>query len=194
MLLRLICTDESLVNGPGYLASGESYRIGRSSSCSFVVKDLSASRFHAEVTAYRESVLVKDLGSRNGTFVNGVRVEEAELKPGQAVRFGTVQFQLIAHDQPGSSHVNSELSTFLINPNSSVSPAALDELSDAQKGVLALLLEGRSEKDVAKHLHISQHTVHNHVKSIYKRMGVNSRPELLALFVADSKKAPIKPK
>jgi DNA-binding CsgD family transcriptional regulator len=62
------------------------------------------------------------------------------------------------------------------------------QLSEAQKRVLDLLLDGNSEKEVAVRLEISRHTVHNHVKEIYKKMTVNSRPELLALFVAESQK------
>jgi hypothetical protein len=45
---------------------------------------------------------------------------------------------------------------------------------------LQLLLIGKSEKQVAAALGISQHTVHVYVKQIYKQQGVCSRPELLA--------------
>lgn len=188
MMLRMICTDESLSDGPGYLAAGESYRVGRSSACAFVVTDLSVSRFHAEVTPCETGVRVKDLGSRNGTYVNGLRVNEADVQPGQSVRFGNAQFQLVRHDQPeeDSSHANSEVSTYIMPQSEQSVAAAL--LSDAQKRVLNLLLEGKSEKEVASKLTVSPHTVHNHVKEIYRRMNVNSRPELLALFVAGGKR------
>jgi DNA-binding CsgD family transcriptional regulator len=43
-------------------------------------------------------------------------------------------------------------------------------------------------RDIAARLEISPHTIHNHVKEIYRKMGVNSRPELLARFVSESKK------
>ncbi len=190
MLLRMICTDETLVNGPGYLVAGESYRVGRSSSCAFVVGDLSVSRYHAEVTARDLIVQVKDMGSRNGTFVDGVRVEqEAEVQPGQVVRFGSARFQLVSHEQAvDSGHENSALSTFVVKDVPPAHHAAYIKLSDAQKRVLDLLLDGNSEKEVAVKLEISRHTVHNHVKEIYKRMTVNSRPELLALFVPASQK------
>jgi pSer/pThr/pTyr-binding forkhead associated (FHA) protein len=191
MLLRMICTDETLVNGPGYLVAGESYRIGRSSSCAFVVGDLSVSRYHAEVTARDAIVLVKDMGSRNGTFVDGVRVEQqAEVQPGQVVRFGSARFQLVSHEHAEESdHENSALSTLKINDVPPPQHPAVLQLSDAQKRVLDLLLDGKSEKEVARRLEISPHTVHNHVKEIYKKMEVNSRPELLALFVPESQKA-----
>ena len=45
---------------------------------------------------------------------------------------------------------------------------------------LQLLLSGDSEKEVANKLGLSQHTVHIHVKKIYKRLDVSSRAELMA--------------
>lgn len=49
---------------------------------------------------------------------------------------------------------------------------------------LERLLAGDSEKQIALHLKLSQHTVHVYVKALYKRYGVNSRGELLARFLA----------
>ena len=45
---------------------------------------------------------------------------------------------------------------------------------------LQLLLAGDSEKQVAAKLNISPHTVHIHIKKLYKRLEVSSRPELMA--------------
>ena len=41
MLMRFICTDDSLVKGPTQLVVGKTYRIGRSSKCSFVLGERS---------------------------------------------------------------------------------------------------------------------------------------------------------
>jgi DNA-binding CsgD family transcriptional regulator len=48
---------------------------------------------------------------------------------------------------------------------------------------LELLLHGDGEKQIAGKLKLSQHTVHGYVKEVYRRFGVNSRAELLALWV-----------
>lgn len=56
-------------------------------------------------------------------------------------------------------------------------------LSRRQRQTLELLLTGNAEKQIAAQLSISRHTVHVYVKSLYKRFGVNSRPELLAKWV-----------
>ena len=50
---------------------------------------------------------------------------------------------------------------------------------------LERLLIGDSEKQIAKHLRISPHTVHQYVKALYKRFAVSSRGELLARWVRD---------
>lgn len=56
-------------------------------------------------------------------------------------------------------------------------------LSRRERQTLELLLAGNAEKQIASQLSISRHTVHVYVKSLYKRFGVNSRPELLAKWV-----------
>ena len=61
--------------------------------------------------------------------------------------------------------------------------AAQEPLSPRERQTLELLLAGNSEKQIAARLAISRHTVHVYVKSLYKRFGVNSRPELLARWV-----------
>jgi FHA domain/Domain of unknown function (DUF1707) len=73
----------------------ESITIGRSSECDCMVTHPSASRRHAELRREGEAWLLRDLGSRNGTRVNGMRVtEEAEVRPGDQVSFGGVRYRL----------------------------------------------------------------------------------------------------
>jgi DNA-binding CsgD family transcriptional regulator len=57
------------------------------------------------------------------------------------------------------------------------------KLSPRQQQTLELLLAGDSEKQIARKLKLSPHTVHVYVKAIYRSFGVNSRAELLARFV-----------
>ena len=59
------------------------------------------------------------------------------------------------------------------------------KLSPRQSQVLSLLLAGDSLKEVAKKLELSEHTVGDYVKRIYKNFSVSSRAELLALFIPD---------
>ena len=57
------------------------------------------------------------------------------------------------------------------------------DLTERQSDVLKLLLCGDSEKEIANLLHRSVHTVHSHVKDIYRVFEVQTRGELMAMFV-----------
>jgi DNA-binding CsgD family transcriptional regulator len=186
MILRLTSTDPTLIDAPGYLIAGGNYKVGRIKSCEFVIKNLSVSREHAEVTVDAQTVSIKDLNSLNGTFVDGVRVDEARIRPGQSVRFGSVLFHLVGQQTP-DEEADSDQSTNAMPLHATSEMPALTQLSEAQRRVLDLLLRGRSEKEAAAKLDLSPHTVHNHVKEIYRRFDVSSRAELLALFVSESK-------
>lgn len=58
-------------------------------------------------------------------------------------------------------------------------------LTSRQRQVLAALLLGRSPVEVARELGVSEHTVNDHRKAIYRRLGVTSRSELAALLQSD---------
>jgi pSer/pThr/pTyr-binding forkhead associated (FHA) protein len=69
--------------------------LGRSRDCDCVLAEPSVSRRHAELRRDGESWLLRDLGSRNGTRVNGVRLlGETEVCPGDRVSFGDARFRL----------------------------------------------------------------------------------------------------
>lgn len=60
---------------------------------------------------------------------------------------------------------------------------ALEGLSDRELRALRLLLNGHREAEIARLMTVSQHTVHTHVKSLYRSFRVASRGELLSLFI-----------
>jgi pSer/pThr/pTyr-binding forkhead associated (FHA) protein len=62
--------------------------IGRAQENDIVINNLSVSRYHAIIYNKGGKVVIKDLGSSNGTFVNGARVEESELWIGDVVLIG----------------------------------------------------------------------------------------------------------
>lgn len=63
--------------------------VGRRESCDIVLADNSISRRHARLEFVNGAWLLTDLGSTNGTFVNGIRVNKKELEPGDAIKFGS---------------------------------------------------------------------------------------------------------
>jgi two-component system, cell cycle response regulator len=62
--------------------------IGRHPSCRIVVDDAGVSRQHATLTARDGRLFIEDLGSRNGTFIEGERITSAELTDGCLVQIG----------------------------------------------------------------------------------------------------------
>lgn len=70
------------------LPPGAVKTIGRSTGAEFIVDAALVSRLHCQLTATADSLQVKDLGSTNGTFVNGKRVNTADLKDGDWLSVG----------------------------------------------------------------------------------------------------------
>ncbi|MEA2691081.1 MAG: adenylate cyclase [Acidobacteriota bacterium] len=91
MALKLVAT---IGNQTVTLPRGRVLLVGRSIACDLPVRDPSISRRHAELELGPEGLLVSDLGSMNGTFVNGERVTRATARPGGQVAFGRSVFEL----------------------------------------------------------------------------------------------------
>jgi len=73
--------------------------IGRSPKCHFILDDPLTSRIHARLIVTSSSVIIEDLNSKNGVFVNGVRISKpVELKPGDKIYIGTQQLELIQQE------------------------------------------------------------------------------------------------
>ncbi|WP_182885933.1 DUF1707 and FHA domain-containing protein [Microbispora sp. H10885] len=69
------------------------YLVGRGSACDLVLADLTVSRMHAELRRQDDSWLLVDLGSMNGTRLNGWRlVGPAAVRAGDEVAFGDCEF------------------------------------------------------------------------------------------------------
>ena len=75
-----------------FALSGEVTTIGRKEDCELRVPVADVSRKHAQITVGPDGVVLKDLGSSNGTFVNNKRVTELTLKAGDRVVVGPVVF------------------------------------------------------------------------------------------------------
>ncbi len=72
------------------LGEGGALVVGRSADCALPLADPTVSRRHAELVGWLAYLVVRALGSRNGTFRNGVRVQTARLRAGDTVTFGVV--------------------------------------------------------------------------------------------------------
>ncbi len=77
------------------ITTGQTIVVGRAVTTDLPVYDPTVSRRHAELVHTAQGLTVRDLGSSNGTFVNGIRVAEMRVKDGDVVTFGKVAFKLI---------------------------------------------------------------------------------------------------
>jgi len=80
------------------LSAKNAYIVGRAVTSDIPIFDPTISRRHAELVPNTTGVTVKDLGSSNGTFINGTRVTEGMLAANDSVTFGKVVFQLKSLD------------------------------------------------------------------------------------------------
>ncbi|MBS0212153.1 MAG: FHA domain-containing protein [Proteobacteria bacterium] len=73
--------------------------IGRAPECTIPVAVDEISRRHVEIKPVADGVSVEDLGSANGSYVNGQRVQKGFMKAGDELRLDAVRFMLIAPGQ-----------------------------------------------------------------------------------------------
>ena len=77
----------SVANGEEFaLADGDSYTIGRNEDCDLVVSEGYPSRQHARISVKEGQVVLEDLGSTNGTYVNKRQIDTpTTIKPGDVI-------------------------------------------------------------------------------------------------------------
>ena len=76
------------------LAEGVTVTVGRIGQCEIHIEDQAVSRRHCTLTLQGASVLVNDLSSANGTFLNDVEVQSAAAAPGDVIRVGSTALEL----------------------------------------------------------------------------------------------------
>ncbi len=90
--------------GKKYDLSRSDFSIGRSSKCDIQIDQESVSRNHAVITNDGKRVLIRDLGSTNGTYVNDSPVAEYEVHNGDYVKIGRTIFKFLAGGNIESSY------------------------------------------------------------------------------------------
>ncbi len=164
--------------------------IGRTHTSALCLPDPVVSRQHAVIVRTATGFVLRDLGSRNGTQLNGISIVEAPLAKSVVVQIGPYTMRTfgdLASALADSVHVRdafdpegSTRSVPVSAANDHKRIALEQQLTPAQRRVYEQLLRGRSEKEIAVPLGISINTVHSHSRAIYKRFAVSSRAELIS--------------
>jgi pSer/pThr/pTyr-binding forkhead associated (FHA) protein len=100
-MAKLVVLTQSMA-GRSYDLAGELTTVGRVEDNAFQIAEPSVSSRHCEILLRGTDVVVKDLNSTNGTFINGEKISESVLKPGQTLRLGNVELKLDAPGAPSS--------------------------------------------------------------------------------------------
>lgn len=92
-----------------HVIEGDSLDIGRSTRCEITVADRFLSRRHARLTSLEDRWRIEDLGSRNGTMINGTRLDgPTEIKDGDVI---SLSASVIEVRQPATRRVPSDIAT-----------------------------------------------------------------------------------
>lgn len=144
---------------------GKTMVVGRDSSCDIIIPDRQISRYHANLMPAANGTILEDLGSKNGTYCNGQRVETSiMLQDGDVVQIALVQH-------------------FVYLSSDSTLPLDANKLPIDQKKAGGLFFDNRSrrvwigQKEVQPPLSASQFKL---LKMLYEQEGaVVSRDELI---------------
>lgn len=111
-MARLIFIGDKFA-GRVYEFALEQTSVGRGDHNTLSLHDASVSNSHCEILVFGPEVIVRDLGSSNGTSVNGVRLrgQQRPLMDGQLVKFGSVEARLEL-DLPSQSNTATDVTAF----------------------------------------------------------------------------------
>jgi predicted component of type VI protein secretion system len=93
----------ALSGGPSILLDKPILLIGRHPECDIQIDSRKVSRRHCCIAQVHDYLLIRDLGSTNGIRINGVRVVEGHIKPGDELTIGSNRYQVRLDGAPPSS-------------------------------------------------------------------------------------------
>ena len=92
-MAKLVILSEGMT-GRSFDLTMDKTTIGRLEDNAFPIVDPSVSSHHCEVLLRGSDVVVRDLNSTNGTYIEGEKITESPLKPGQILRLGQIQIRM----------------------------------------------------------------------------------------------------
>lgn len=101
-MARLVLLSEGLT-GKTFELKPEVTTVGRLPDNALQIPEASVSSHHCEVQMRGNDLFVRDLDSTNGTFINGEKIKEGVVKPGQILRLGMVDMRLETGDSQAAA-------------------------------------------------------------------------------------------
>jgi pSer/pThr/pTyr-binding forkhead associated (FHA) protein len=92
-MAKLVIQNQGMT-GRAHELSVDRTTVGRVEDNTFQIADPSVSSHHCEVHLRGSDILIRDLNSTNGSFINEAKITEQVLKPGQTLRLGQVELKL----------------------------------------------------------------------------------------------------
>jgi two-component system, NtrC family, response regulator GlrR len=130
--------------GQSWMSSLDRCSIGSMAANDLVLGDDAVSRFHCEILMSRAGPRIRDLGSRNGTFVDGLRVQDAFPRDGSVIRIGrsAVLMRMVAQHNALPVSSRHELGSLVAVSTAMRSAFAILELAASTDSTV--LIEGES--------------------------------------------------
>ncbi len=94
-LMVMLRVKKGAEPGRGYQITRTPVSVGRDNISGISINDPRMSRQHAALFFFKPDFHLKDLGSTNGSFVNGKRIKSMPLKNGDVIRLGNTEFEFI---------------------------------------------------------------------------------------------------
>ena len=134
-MAKLVILNQGMT-GRTFDVNVERTTVGRMEENTFQIADASVSSRHAEILLRGTELLIRDLNSTNGTFINGDRITEAVLKPGQILRFGQVELKIDdGLPVPTAAPVAAPVSASARGPEAAASKRSVDGTMIIPRGV-----------------------------------------------------------
>jgi DNA-binding CsgD family transcriptional regulator len=154
--------------------------VGRGDDAHLQLNDLGVSRRHAVLRVDDGQLYVEDLGSRNGTFVQGQQIDrKVPVQAGDELSFGPCELRvgLFSGKRRVGDCTTQQIPRALLDRSQQVSP--LESLSPRERELLPLLASGLSQRELASQLGVTVKTIETYRTRIGHKLGLTSRAGLI---------------
>lgn len=146
------------------LSAGEKVTIGRSRKCDWMISDEQASSHHCVITLHKNRMEIMDMGSKNGTFLNSIQIDQADIFIGDQVKVGKTIIGLNKND------ADVEAQSFLTfpGPKGNHFQAALEKDFDSVRKTNQLQQNIRRKNSIAEKSHLREIQIRRNSQSELK--------------------------